>query len=84
MEKLYDKVLGEVTELLRSSITKVSFSFDLWTSKNRLALLGLCAHFINNNGKATTTLIALLRQLGRHSGEEIAETVASVIAQFGL
>ena len=48
----YDKALGVVTETLQSAITKISLSFDLWTSKNKLALLGLCAHFINNSGKS--------------------------------
>lgn len=45
---IYSKVLGSVTEALHSAITRISISFDLWTSKNKLALLGLCAHFINN------------------------------------
>jgi hypothetical protein len=39
----YDRALGVVTETLQSAITKINLSFDLWTSKNKLALLGLCA-----------------------------------------
>lgn len=80
----YDKALGVVTETLQSAITKINLSFDLWTSKNKLALLGLCAHFINNDGKSVTTLLALPRQKGRHSGFAIAETVSDIIAQYGL
>jgi hypothetical protein len=80
----YDRALGVVTETLQSAITKINLSFDLWTSKNKLALLGLCAHFINNDSKSVTTLLALLRQKGRHSGFAIAETVSDIIAQYGL
>ena len=81
---LYDKTLGIVTETLQSAITKINVSFDLWTSKNKLALLGLCAHFINNSGNCITSLLALPRQKGRHTGFAIAETVSEIIASFGL
>jgi len=82
--RLYDKALGEVTETLQSSATNVNISFDLWTSGNKLALLGLVVSFINNAGKLTTTLLALLRQYGRHTGANMAETIGAIIAEFGL
>ena len=81
---LYDKAIGIVTESLQSAITKINLSFDLWTSKNKLALLGLCAHYIDCDGKSITTLLALPRQKGRHSGFNIAETVSEIIASYGL
>jgi len=81
---LYDKVLGCVTEVLQSAITKIHFSFDLWTSKNQLALLGLVAHFINKKGVPTTTLLALPRQRGKHTGERLAETISEIIHAFSL
>ena len=58
---VYDKVLRLVTKSLNSALTKINISFDLWTSKNKLALLGLCAYYINNTSKLVTTLLALLR-----------------------
>lgn len=67
MAELYDKQLGVVTEPLRSAITKINISFDLWTSKNRLALLGLCAHFINSDGEPVSALLSLPRQRGVHT-----------------
>ena len=80
----YDKALGVVTESLHSAITKINLSFDLWTSKNKLALLGLCASFIDNDGNSVTSLLALPRQKGRHTGYNVAETVSDIIAQYGL
>lgn len=82
--EIYDKVLGTVTETLHSAITKINISFDLWTSTNKLALLGLVAHFINDAGEPTTTLLSLPRQKGRHTGVNLAETVGDVIAEFHL
>lgn len=81
---IYDKVLGLVTESLARAITRISFSFDLWTSKNQLALLGLCAHYIDFEGKPITTLLALPRQRGRHTGLNISETVNEIVAHFNL
>lgn len=70
--------------MLQSAITKVSSSFDLWGSKNKLALLGFRPHFINNEGKPTTTLLALPRPCRRHTGTAIAENVGAIIAEFAL
>ena len=81
---LYDKAIGIVTESLQGALTKINISFDLWTSKNKLALLGLCAHYIDIDGNPITTLLALPRQKGRHSGLNIAETVSEIIASYGL
>lgn len=37
-------------EDLHKSISKIHFSFDLWTSPNHLALLGIVAHYIDAKG----------------------------------
>ena len=84
LESLYDKAIGTVTESLQSALTKINISFDLWTSKNKLVLLGLCAYYIDIDGKPITTLLALLRQKGRHNGFNISETVSEIIAAYGL
>ena len=81
---LYDKCLGAVTETLKGALTKISLSFDLWTSNNKLAVLGLCAHFINIDGQPVTLLLALLRQKGRHTGLAIADSVSAIISEYNL
>lgn len=82
--EIYDKQLGAVTEALGAAATKINFSFDLWTSKNRLALLGLVAHFIDNAGCPKSILLALPRQKGRHTGSNTGDTVAEIICHYGL
>jgi hypothetical protein len=81
---IYDKSLGDVTESLQSSITRINLSFDLWTSANKLALLGTCAHFINSDGVPVNALLALPRQKGKHSGSNLSETVSDIIAEYAL
>jgi hypothetical protein len=82
--KAYEQQLGVVTETLASAITKVSLSFDLWTSGTSVALLGVVAHFINAEGKPTSILLSFPRQQGRHTGTNIADNVACIIAEYGL
>jgi hypothetical protein len=82
--RIYDSVLGQVTEALQSSITNINLSFDLWTSGNKLALLGIVACFINSSGTPTTVLLAMPRLKGRHTGYNQKESIANLIAEYGL
>lgn len=59
--KAYEQQLGVATETLAPAITKVSLSFDLWTSGTSVALLGVMAHFIDAEGKPTSMLLSLPR-----------------------
>lgn len=54
-------------------------SFDLWTSPNYLAVLGVVAHFIDNSRSA---VIALREVEGEHSGENIAHVPLWVIKYY--
>ncbi|TKA81658.1 hypothetical protein B0A55_01353 [Friedmanniomyces simplex] len=57
------------------AITNMNISFDLWTSGNKLAPLGVVASFINSSGSLTTTLLALPRQHSKHSGYNMAQNI---------
>ncbi|KAF4547066.1 Hypothetical protein D9617_61g013170 [Elsinoe fawcettii] len=82
--RAYEQQLGVVAETLASAITKTSLSFDLCTSGTSVAMLGVVAHFIDAEGKPTSILLSLPRQQGRHTGTNIADNVASIIAEYGL
>lgn len=69
---------------MQSALTKISLSFDLWTSKNQLALLGICAHYLDHSGKPISTLLSLPQQTGRHLGVNLAETIGGVISDYNL
>jgi hypothetical protein len=46
----------------------ISPCFDLWTSPNYLAVLGVVAHFTNKSGQRRTAVVALCEVEGEHSG----------------
>jgi hypothetical protein len=82
--KAYDQQFVAIKEVVRSAATRISLSFDLWTSYNQLALLGLVAHFLDHSGVPKTVLLSLPRQKGRHCGHRILETIAEVIREFDI
>jgi hypothetical protein len=47
-------------------------------------MLGIAASFINNRGIPTTTLLAMPRIKGKHSGLNQSEANATIIAHFGI
>lgn len=75
---------GVVTELLATALGLVHFSFDMWTSGNSLALLGVVVHFIDTKGKVWQFLLGLPHHHDSHSGHNLAETFVSIACQYNL
>ncbi|KJZ70189.1 hypothetical protein HIM_10412 [Hirsutella minnesotensis 3608] len=69
---------------LQSAISKVHLSLDIWTSPNRLLLLGICAHFVDHVQEARKKTLLALRPVANHSGEEQLITLMPVLRDFGI
>jgi hypothetical protein len=56
----YNNALAAVVTELATASTKISISFDLWTSPGRrLSLLGVVAHYLNDNFEPRAILLAM-------------------------
>lgn len=79
---------NKIKELLLNTLSKIHVSFDIWTSPySTYAFLGVCAHFIiEREGKTVSqsTLLALRRMHGDHSGENIAKVLREVLIEFEI
>jgi hypothetical protein len=71
------------TELARSPYKK-HLTFDLWTSPNQYALLGITVHFIDHSQQLQFRLLALKRILGSHGGENLSLVLLGIIEDFTL
>ncbi|RKK89047.1 hypothetical protein BFJ68_g16803 [Fusarium oxysporum] len=75
-------------ELLRSQLTtsmyKKHLTFDLWTSPQKYALLGVAVHFTDALKRPQTSLLALRRLCGQHSGENIGPTLREVLSEYEI
>ncbi|KAL6402721.1 hypothetical protein AUP68_14055 [Ilyonectria robusta] len=69
---------------LVSSPYKKHLAFDLWTSPNQYALLGINVHFVDNSQKLQSRLLALKRVFGSHSGENLAPVLQGVVEDFAI
>jgi hypothetical protein len=74
----------QLKEELRLAHSAISISFDLWTSPNGHAVLGVCGHFISAAGERRNVVLALREVLGDHSGENIAQALLAVIREYGF
>ena len=84
LHKLYQAKKVVIMQELELVLTKIHLSFDLWTSPNRHAMMAIIAHFIDNHKRQQTLLLALRRQLGAHSGENLAVTLVDVVSSWGI
>ncbi|THX67806.1 hypothetical protein D6D08_06550 [Aureobasidium pullulans] len=84
ISQVYNSHLGVVTETLHLASSAIHFSFDLWTSRNLKALCGINVHFADAYGNLKTFLLALPQQEGKHTGTNIADTIAEIISRFSL
>ena len=74
----------EIKQSLHTSKSLIHFSFDLWTSPNALAMLGVVAHYMDNMGKNRTVLLGLRRLRGPHSGENMAQLIIEIIMEYDV
>jgi hypothetical protein len=71
-------------QILQSAISRIHFTVDIWSSPNKLGILGLVAHFIDSNGELVSYCVALREIPGKHSGENQARMVMDVIEDYGV
>ena len=62
----------------------VDFTFDLWTSPNHRAFLGVVGHWIAADGKLHSTLLGLRRFHSSHTGVNQAEHFWEVVKLYEL
>ena len=74
---------ARVQGILAAYSGQVHLSFDMWTSTNSLALLGIVGHWIDG-GAVQTALFGMKRLRGAHTGENMAEAVVSIIEEYSL
>jgi hypothetical protein len=75
-------------QLIRSNLSKaisnITISFDGWTSASDMDLLGVMAHYIDNEYCHQTVLLALTPTNGSHTGENMAERLHHVINDYQI
>jgi hypothetical protein len=69
---------------LQAAKSKIHISCDLWTSPNSLTILGIIAHYVDEDGKLQRSNLALKSIIGDHTGEHLAEIILEVLEEWGI
>jgi hAT family protein len=69
---------------LQRSRSRVSISFDLWTSPNPYAILGVVAMWIDATGKRRVTVLGMRRVYGEHTGENLGSAVLELLKEYDI
>ena len=69
---------------IQSARSKIHISCDVWTSPNSLAILGVIAHYIDEEGTLQHTNLALKSIIGDHTGESLAVAIIEVLEDWGF
>ena len=84
LENLYKQTQRPITELLKTARGRIHVTFDGWTSRNRLSLLGINVFFIDVDWNHRKLLLGLPPVQGRHSGDNLVDEVAVRLRNSGL
>ncbi|OAQ65601.1 transposase [Purpureocillium lilacinum] len=84
LQRLFDTKRDVIKAELRDALTTIHVSFDLWTSPNRFAIMAVFAHFIDRGARQQSRLLALRRQFGTHSGENLAASLVGIAQDWEI
>lgn len=84
LQRLFDTKRNVIKSELRDALTTIHLSFDLWTSPNRFAIVAVFAHFIDRGARQQSRLLALRRQFGTHSGENLAASLTGIVQDWEI
>lgn len=80
----YIQLKSETKQRLQSALSPIHITCDLWTSSNRLGLMGVVAHFVDEDGILRNLTIALREIEGSHSGENMAKILWDVLSEYQI
>ena len=69
---------------LMSSASSIALSLDGWTSQNSLPMLAINAHWMSSTFEQHRACIEFVEIEGNHSGENLANIVATVLERFHI
>jgi hypothetical protein len=74
--------LDSELRVLMSSASSIALSLDGWTSQNSLPMLAINAHWMSSDFQQYQACIEFVEIEGNHSGENLANIVATVLERF--
>jgi hypothetical protein len=81
---LYETKKKEKMDVLVRNTSKISFTTDCWTSPNKLAFMGVTAHWVNEEFEICCITLAFKPLPAKHTGENLAVKFKEILREYGL
>ncbi|TQV91003.1 Ribonuclease H-like protein [Cordyceps javanica] len=80
----YQLYASQLVASLRSAVSMIHLSSDLWTSPHRHGMLAVCGQWVDKSYTLRKALLGLLECRGDHSGAYQASLIAKVLEKFEI
>lgn len=80
----FDKHKESLKIELQNAPYSIDFSFDLWTSNNGLAIIGIVGHWVSSAGMIHHGLLSMKKIQGAHSGNNQAALIIDMLTEYDL
>ncbi|EAQ93808.1 hypothetical protein CHGG_02043 [Chaetomium globosum CBS 148.51] len=84
LETIYEQKRASVKASLKTAASRIHLVFDLWTSSNNYAVMAVSCHFLDSKGIQQQRLLALTRQSGAHTGNNLATTLLGIMKEWEI
>lgn len=82
--KASQRAKGAIRRCMSKAKSRITLSFDGWRSGNELDMLGVTAHYVDNNYRVKNVLLALRNTYGSHKGEELKYHLLAVCRDYRI
>ena len=69
---------------MHAAHSRIHISFDLWTSPNHKAIVGVVAHYITAHGRKRDIVIGLREVIGEHTGANIGHQLVRLFKEYDI
>lgn len=76
--------LNDQIKILLNNATNISLGIDLWSDRRLRSYLGVTAHFLDNNFKIYTIVLALSQFARPHTAETIFAKLNSILKHYNI
>lgn len=80
----FDAEKARIKQGIQAAKSRIHISCDLWTSPNCLAILGIVAHYVTEDGQLEHHTLALKDIDSEHNGSHLAAAVLDVVEDWGF
>lgn len=85
IEQAFETARTAIIQQLRDdALSKIHLTFDMWESPSKKGVVGIVAHFVDQQWQLRTRLIALRRVAGSHTGENMVKHLIRVVDLYGI